>query len=57
MCSRVDLARGMNVARGGGGGGGGAGSWGPGERHGAMIVETNSWGAVYKRIGEPMAES
>ena len=57
MCSRVDLARGMNVARGGGGGGGGAGSWGPGERHGAMIVETISWGAVYKRIGEPMAES
>jgi hypothetical protein len=56
--SWVDLTRRMYVARGGGGGGGGGrGSWGSGERHGAMIVESIWLGAVYKRIGEPMAES
>lgn len=54
MGSWVDLTRWMYVARGGRGG---AGSWRTGERHGAMIVESISWGAVYKRIGEPMAES
>jgi hypothetical protein len=43
----------MYVARGGGRG---VGSWRTGERHGVMIVESISWGAVHKRIGELMAE-
>jgi hypothetical protein len=48
--SWVNLTRWMYVARGGGGAG-------TGERHRVMIVESISWGAVSKRIGEPMAES
>ena len=54
MGSWVDLTRWMYVARGRGGGGG---SWRTEEGHGVMIVESISWGAVYKRIGGPMAES
>jgi hypothetical protein len=51
--SWVDLTRWMYVARGGGG----AGSSITKERHRVMIVESISWGAVSKRIGEPMAEA
>jgi hypothetical protein len=53
--SWVDLTRWMYIARGGGGGG--AGSWRTGERHGVMVAQSISWGAVYKRFGKPVAET